>query len=758
MQQQPQYGVPYPTQQYPPQLAPQQAPLPQGWEIRLDNAGRPYFIVHINKRSTYEDPRISLQRPIPQQNLAPPALPPGWELKLDNQGRPYFVDHINKRSTYEDPRLSLVPQVPMQPQFQAPQFQAPPQQFQVPPQQPQFQAPLQQQPQFQAPLQQQPQFQAPIQTPSPAPVPDATPQLPPGWEMKFDAAGRPYFIDHINKKSTYEDPRANSPKPPTATYPQLSTQMKQEIELKQQQRQTMMLQAQTKNVALEDKQPPSENLNYNSQQHAQGLQGIQTSASTVPQMQRSNSAPTSAEPLALPQGWEVRNDSAGRPYFIDHINKRSTYDDPRLQTGSSSQPSSPAPQINSQNAIRKTAPTQPQNPQQAPVQRPTPPPFSQPMQQPMPQSQPVQQPPPQQPVPQQPIVQQPPPQQVAPPAAVQTAPVENHLEEGIVKQGWISKQGGRIKTWSRRWFILQSDNTTLTYYDSIPSSITDKKSSSKGSIVLTKECSIEAKSDGQHGFTLSVPHERDYQLRADTYLEMSEWIESIRNVLGTIPAAAQPLPVFTTSKPLPKPKEKKKDVKNASRVFGIPLSEAMLQQREVNGLQVPQVIHATMQFLNKPEILTTEGLFRLSGSANTINEFKHSVDSGKELVIPANTDPHAVAGLLKLYLRELPEPVFNFDLYDAFMQYYKDLATVKTLIGQLPKDNRNLLRNILVLLAKVVENSAINKMTTANLAIIFGPTMLRSRDETMISAIEDSTVVNEFTRSLIENYGFLLGN
>jgi len=122
----------------PPQLA-----LPQGWEVRQDNQGRPYYIDHVNKKSTYEDPRYNLQ-------LFP--LPNGWELKFDQQGRPYFVDHNNKKSTYDDPRV----------------------------------------------------IQDYTQPPAPA---SANVPLPKGWEMRHDNQGRPYFIDHNNKKSTYDDPR-----------------------------------------------------------------------------------------------------------------------------------------------------------------------------------------------------------------------------------------------------------------------------------------------------------------------------------------------------------------------------------------------------------------------------------------------------------------------------------------------------------------------------------------------------------------------
>jgi len=66
--------------------------LPEGWEIQKDSFGRPFFINHSNKSTTYEDPRK--------------PLPSGWEIRYDNANRPYYVDHNNHLTTYCDPRLT----------------------------------------------------------------------------------------------------------------------------------------------------------------------------------------------------------------------------------------------------------------------------------------------------------------------------------------------------------------------------------------------------------------------------------------------------------------------------------------------------------------------------------------------------------------------------------------------------------------------------------------------------------------------------
>jgi len=85
------------------QTSPPSQPLPYGWESRLDPRGRVYFIDHNNKRTTYQDPRISKPQ-FPTNQQPPSQLPPGWESRLDSRGRVYYIDHNNRRTTYQDPR------------------------------------------------------------------------------------------------------------------------------------------------------------------------------------------------------------------------------------------------------------------------------------------------------------------------------------------------------------------------------------------------------------------------------------------------------------------------------------------------------------------------------------------------------------------------------------------------------------------------------------------------------------------------------
>ena len=91
-------------------------PLPAGWEQRFTPEGRPYFVDHNTRTTTWVDPRrqqllrviapgqgnLSVQ-PQTVSQLGP--LPSGWEMRLTSTARVYFVDHNTKTTTWDDPRL-----------------------------------------------------------------------------------------------------------------------------------------------------------------------------------------------------------------------------------------------------------------------------------------------------------------------------------------------------------------------------------------------------------------------------------------------------------------------------------------------------------------------------------------------------------------------------------------------------------------------------------------------------------------------------
>jgi len=158
-----------------------------------------------------------------------------------------------------------------------------------------------------------------------------------------------------------------------------------------------------------------------------------------------------------------------------------------------------------------------------------------------------------------------------------------------------------------------------------------------------------------------------------------------------------------------------------------------------------------------------EGIFRLSGSAVLIQEYKQRFDNGEDVSFENESDPHAVSGLFKLYFRELPEPVMTWEQYDNFiiaesianpglrLRYLRYLIDTK-----LPPLSRAVLRTLVSFLRKINEHSAVNKMPIHNIATVFGPNLLRQKNANMIQMVEDTAQINNIVNLLINYDGYLL--
>ncbi|KAI1181142.1 hypothetical protein F4777DRAFT_526058 [Nemania sp. FL0916] len=170
----------------------------------------------------------------------------------------------------------------------------------------------------------------------------------------------------------------------------------------------------------------------------------------------------------------------------------------------------------------------------------------------------------------------------------------------------------------------------------------------------------------------------------------------------------------------------------AKQVFGITLGR--LYERD--QFAVPMVVHQCIQAVDLYG-LTVEGIYRLSGSATHVNKLKNLFDTDQESHIldfrnPENFfhDVNSVAGLLKQFLRDLPDPLLTSENYPAFIEAAKhddDVVrrdSMHAIINGLPDPNYATLRALTLHLYRVMENSAVNRMNSQNLAIVFGPTLM----------------------------------
>ncbi|OCU00813.1 unconventional myosin-IXb isoform X2 [Xenopus laevis] len=148
---------------------------------------------------------------------------------------------------------------------------------------------------------------------------------------------------------------------------------------------------------------------------------------------------------------------------------------------------------------------------------------------------------------------------------------------------------------------------------------------------------------------------------------------------------------------------------------------------------VPVVMEILLEYL---EIhgLYTEGIYRKSGAANRMRELKESLEKDPNLVKLDNYPIHAITGILKQWLRELPEPLMTFAQYSEFLRAVElpgkqeQLCAIYKVIGQLPHAHYNSLERLIFHLVKVAMVEEVNRMTPNSLAIVFAPCLLRCSD------------------------------
>uniref|UniRef100_A0AAZ3Q554 Unconventional myosin-IXb-like n=1 Tax=Oncorhynchus tshawytscha TaxID=74940 RepID=A0AAZ3Q554_ONCTS len=155
-----------------------------------------------------------------------------------------------------------------------------------------------------------------------------------------------------------------------------------------------------------------------------------------------------------------------------------------------------------------------------------------------------------------------------------------------------------------------------------------------------------------------------------------------------------------------------------SKTYPIPMVvQMMLEHVEMNGLY-------------------TEGIYRKSGSACHARELHQLLETNPERATLEKYSIHTVTGLVKRWLRELPEPLLTFSLYNDFLhavelpEQSEQLRAVYQKLDDLPPSNFNTLERLVFHLVRVAKEEEHNRMSANSLAIVFAPCILRSPDTT----------------------------
>lgn len=193
-------------------------------------------------------------------------------------------------------------------------------------------------------------------------------------------------------------------------------------------------------------------------------------------------------------------------------------------------------------------------------------------------------------------------------------------------------------------------------------------------------------------------------------------------------------------------------LKRKNKTIGLDV-ESIVKREGTAPDGIPTIVTQTIELVEQSVEL--EGIFRISANQNEINSLVEIFDN----CAPEDRDlsrysVHAICGILKLWLRSLPEPLLTFKLYDRLVTGGREDAGIeffREALKELQPASYNTFVYLVRFLYKVSTKSAVNKMNTTNLSIVFGPTLLRPETETIETTL-NSPIVNGIVQRIIENH------
>jgi len=176
----------------------------------------------------------------------------------------------------------------------------------------------------------------------------------------------------------------------------------------------------------------------------------------------------------------------------------------------------------------------------------------------------------------------------------------------------------------------------------------------------------------------------------------------------------------------------------APSMFGRELAEQVRSDLRWGDRKVPVIVEKCIEAV-ETLALDYEGIYRKTGGAGQTKIISQLFERGEYSAFDLRdtdrfNDIGSVTSVLKTYLRSLPVPLLTYDLHEEFIAAtgLKDLALkmkqIQELVERLPPEHYHTLRLLVLHLHRVQEHSDMNLMNARNLGVVFGPTLMWSRD------------------------------
>ncbi|XP_068101973.1 rho GTPase-activating protein 15 isoform X2 [Hyperolius riggenbachi] len=367
----------------------------------------------------------------------------------------------------------------------------------------------------------------------------------------------------------------------------------------------------------------------------------------------------------------------------------------------------------------------------------------------------------------------------------------SQTKEGILYKTKIADKGKKLrKNWAPAYVVLSDQ--TLEFYKDAKDLTASVKSGTKSECVDLCGALIEwtsERSSRKNVFQITTLSGNEILLQSDVDITIKEWFHAIRSAIDSLEGwHPNPSLSFSVRKSassellhhVADSKEKKSELRK-SGVFKLNYSASDTSDRnrvktrlkkfisrrpslktlQEKGIIKDQVFGCHLATLCKRENTTiphfvstcieavekrglnVDGLYRVSGNLSTIQKLRFIVNQEEKLNLDDSQweDIHVVTGALKMFFRELPEPLFPRRLFEQFVEAIRiqdrdlQLKTMRDLIKQLPLPNRDTMKVLFEHLKKVLISSSTNRMSTQSLGIVFGPTLLRPMNESGSMAV-----------------------
>uniref|UniRef100_A0A8C2FQF1 Rho GTPase activating protein 12a n=1 Tax=Cyprinus carpio TaxID=7962 RepID=A0A8C2FQF1_CYPCA len=338
----------------------------------------------------------------------------------------------------------------------------------------------------------------------------------------------------------------------------------------------------------------------------------------------------------------------------------------------------------------------------------------------------------------------------------------------------ITEHGKKVrKNWTSYWTVLQGSSLLFNKGQGGGTGWFGREQKLEFSVELkggSVDWASKDKSSKKHVLELKTRQGMELLLQSDNESLVNEWHKALTEAIHTYAwESDEAIEEDMPESPETEKHDKEKEQRNSKKGRDIKKSVSMdnAEQKKKTKLMKLLTGRPSLQAVkDKGYIkgLGVDGLYRVSGNLAIIQKLRFAVNHDEKVDLEDSKweDIHVTTGALKMFFRELPEPLFPYAFFNNFISaikmpdYRQKVQAVKDLMKQLPRPNHDTIQALFKHLKKVIQHVDENRMTTQSVAIVFGPTLLRPEVETANMAVH-MVYQNQIVELILMEYETIFG-